>query len=421
MSTTNVLTTSLDFLKLLAHDLRWQMLGELVQSDYRVQELAKRVNRPMNLISYHLKQLRNHGLITERRSSADGRDVYYSVDLPRLNTLYHESGSQLHPALGSPITPPQELPVANMQPRLRVLFLCTHNSARSQMAEGLLRHLGGPGVEVFSAGNQPSVVHPHAIRAMAEIGIDIRMQRSKHLDELRGQSFDMIITVCDRVREQCPIFPGDPECIHWSITDPITSAGTDDYPQFVTIAQELRTRITYLLLTLNKKNSHSARPGQSGHRDQEIRATKSHVLFLCTNNAARSQMAEALMKKYASNRYAVYSAGLAPTAIDPYTIRVMKEIGLDLSEQRSKDVRDYLGHRHFDYVFTVCARNETDCPPALLESGGKQIEWYFEDPVAFDGTDEAKLTKFREIRDKIAQQIRNWLAERGELTLTPSA
>jgi len=236
-------------LKLLAHEVRWQLLSELVQSDYRVQELVERVNRPMNLISYHLKQLRDHQLVTERRSSADGRDVYYSIELDRLNTLYHASGSQLHPALGNPI-PSQAMSVPDTQPRLRILFLCTHNSARSQIAEGLLRHLGGANVEVFSAGNQPSVVHPHAIRAMAEIGIDINAQRSKHLDELNGQAFDMIITVCDRVREQCPIFPGDPECIHWSIADPITSAGTDDYPQFVTIVQELRTRITYLLLTL---------------------------------------------------------------------------------------------------------------------------------------------------------------------------
>ncbi len=388
-------------LKLLAHEVRWQLVSELVHSDYRVQELVERVNRPMNLISYHLKQLRSYQLVTERRSSADGRDVYYSVDLDRLNALYHAGGSQLHPALGNSVSHPQGLTATDRALRQRVLFLCTHNSARSQMAEGLLRHLGGDQVEVFSAGNQPSVVHPHAIRAMAELDIDIQQQRSKHLEEFRGQSFDMIITVCDRVREQCPLFPGDPECIHWSITDPISSAGADDFPQFAAIAQELRTRITYLLLTLQ----------------QTPRVTKPSLLFLCTNNSARSQMAEALLKKYASQRYAVHSAGLAPTAIDPHTIRVMQEIGLDLSEQRAKDVQEYLGHSQFDIIITVCARDETECPATLLQRDGEQIEWYFDDPAAFQGTDEARLTRFRAIREKIAEQIRTWLANRGELSL----
>lgn len=237
-------------LKLLAHEVRWLLLRELVHSDQRVQELVERVNRPMNLVSYHLKQLRSHQVVTERRSSADGRDVYYSVDLPRLTQLYQESGSQLHPALANPLVSQPDFALAATTPPLRILFLCTHNSARSQMAEGLLRTLGGSGVEVFSAGNQPAVVHPYAIQAMAEIGIDISRQRSKHLDEFRGQSFDLIITVCDRVRENCPLFPGDPEQIHWSIPDPLAAGQGDEYRSFANIAQEIRTRITYLLLTL---------------------------------------------------------------------------------------------------------------------------------------------------------------------------
>lgn len=242
-----------DFLKLLAHDLRWQLLRLLVQSDCRVQELVEQVNRPMNLVSYHLKQLRAAHLVTERRSSADGRDVYYTLDLARLNVLYHESGAQLHPVLGYAPAPQPALAPASATPPTRVLFLCTHNSARSQMAEGLLRHLGGARVAVFSAGNQPATVHPYAIRALAELGIDISKQCSKHMDEFHGQSFDLVITVCDRVRENCPIFPGDPEQIHWSIPDPLAKAGDDDYPQFTAIAQDLRTRISYLLLTLPRK------------------------------------------------------------------------------------------------------------------------------------------------------------------------
>lgn len=239
-----------DFLKLLAHDLRWQLLGALVHSDYRVHELVERVNRPMNLVSYHLKQLRNHSLVTERRSSADGRDVYYSLDLAYLSALYHESGSQLHPALGKFAIDQQATVPDSIQPPVRVLFLCTHNRARSQMAEGLLRRLGGSAVEVFSAGNQPGTVHPNAIRAMAALGIDISDQRSKHMAEFTGQSFDFVITVCDRVREDCPVFPGDPERVHWSIPDPLDTATDDSYARFEKAAQELRTRITYLLLVM---------------------------------------------------------------------------------------------------------------------------------------------------------------------------
>ncbi|MCB0061589.1 MAG: arsenate reductase ArsC, partial [Caldilineaceae bacterium] len=193
-------------------------------------------------------------LVNERRSSADGRDVYYSLDLACLTALYHESGSQLHPALGKPETIPQDTATDTSQPPVRVLFLCTHNRARSQVAEGLLRHLGGSAVEVFSAGNQPGTVHPHAIRAMAALGIDIRGQRSKHMEEFYGQSFDFVITVCDRVREDCPVFPGNPKRVHWSIPDPLdttlNTTADDSYVLFEKVAQELRTRITYLLLVM---------------------------------------------------------------------------------------------------------------------------------------------------------------------------
>ncbi len=253
-------------LKLLAHEVRWLLLRELVHSDQRVHELVERVNRPMNLVSYHLKQLRAHELVTERRSSADGRDVYYHLDLPRLTQLYQESGSQLHPSLANPAAIQQDVALATTNPPLRVLFLCTHNSARSQMAEGLMRALGGSAVEVFSAGNEPAVVHPSAIRAMADMGIDIRQQQSKHLDEFQGQAFDLIITVCDRVRENCPIFPGDPTQIHWSIPDPLATDQDDDSLAFATIAREIRTRITYLLLTLQnsaKKQQHASARGQT--------------------------------------------------------------------------------------------------------------------------------------------------------------
>jgi arsenate reductase len=110
----------------------------------------------------------------------------------------------------------------------RVLFVCTNNSARSQMAEGLLRHLYGDRYEVFSAGTLPTEVHPLAIRAMAERGVDISGQRSKSLNELRGQEFDLVVTVCDQAKEACPFFPGGGERLHQSFPDPAAAAGTEE-------------------------------------------------------------------------------------------------------------------------------------------------------------------------------------------------
>ena len=112
--------------------------------------------------------------------------------------------------------------------RRKVLFLCTGNSARSQMAEGLLRAIAGERVEVFSAGSKPSRVNPFAIRAMRQRGIDISGQRSKHLSEYLGQPFDFVITVCDQAAETCPIFPGRAQRIHWSFPDPAAAEGNED-------------------------------------------------------------------------------------------------------------------------------------------------------------------------------------------------
>lgn len=112
-----------------------------------------------------------------------------------------------------------------MSDRLRVLILCTANSARSQMAEGLLRHLAGDRVSVRSAGVAPSSVNPLAVRAMDQIGVDIRGQRSQHVNEFLAEPFDTVITVCDHAAETCPSFPGQVKRLHWSLPDPASGAG----------------------------------------------------------------------------------------------------------------------------------------------------------------------------------------------------
>ena len=102
----------------------------------------------------------------------------------------------------------------------KVLILCTGNSCRSQMAEGVLRHYGSSQHEVFSAGTKPSSVNPIAIQVMKEIGVDISWHRSKHVDEFKGQTFDYVVTVCDNAKESCPFFPGDTKRLHWEFPDP---------------------------------------------------------------------------------------------------------------------------------------------------------------------------------------------------------
>ena len=130
--------------------------------------------------------------------------------------------------------------------QIRVLILCTGNSARSQMAEGLLRHDGGDSFAVESAGLEPSFVRPEAIKAMREIGIDISGQHSKSLDQFIGQPFEYVITVCDNANQHCPIFPGTTQRIHWSVEDPAAVGGTEEtrLEAFRAARDDLRSRLS---------------------------------------------------------------------------------------------------------------------------------------------------------------------------------
>jgi arsenate reductase len=138
-----------------------------------------------------------------------------------------------------------------MSNKKRVLILCTGNSARSQMAEGLLRHDGGEGFEVFSAGVEPSHVRPQAIEVMREIGIDISRHCSKSFDEFLGQEFDYVITVCDNANERCPVFPRKTERIHWSFDDPAAAQGDEAtrLAVFRKVRDEIRNRLSAFIAT----------------------------------------------------------------------------------------------------------------------------------------------------------------------------
>ena len=242
-----------EILGLLSEPLRWQLVVELGRSDRRVGELVELVGKPQNLVSYHLAELRRAGIVTARRSSADGRDVYYRAELFRCRDLLGGTGLSLHSGLSLAPTPPDD--VEPRGARARLLFLCTGNSARSQIAEALVEHRSGGTVEARSAGSHPKALHPNAVRVLAERGVDIAGRPTKPLTRFARNRFDRVITLCDKVREICPEFPGAPIVAHWSIADPAAAGGSDEatYPAFEQVAEEIDGRVALLLADLRDR------------------------------------------------------------------------------------------------------------------------------------------------------------------------
>lgn len=243
------------FLRAVADETRLAIVRLLMVGDLRSGEIGERLRLPTNALAYHFRQLRAAGLLRERRSSADARDVYHRLDLDRLAALYAEAGDLLHPGLGSSSADSireqatEDTQMAALSRPLRVLFLCTHNSARSQLAEALMRQMGGDQVDVYSAGSLPTEVYPDTLRVLRELGIDGSALYAKSLDRFLSERFDYVITVCDRVREICPAFTGDPNQAHWSFPDLVVVEGPERrLKAFRQVASELQTRIRYLLL-----------------------------------------------------------------------------------------------------------------------------------------------------------------------------
>ena len=237
--------SSPEVLGVLAHDLRWTIVGLLVSGDLRTSELVARTGQAPSLVSYHLARLRDAGLVSARRSSADGRDSYHALDLDALGQAVAGMATRIHPSLvGSGARgagDPSGSPVA-----AQVLFICSGNSARSPMAAGWLNHLGAGRVTARSAGVTPRPLHPLAVAAMAEHGVDIGDHQATHLEDYAAHRFTRVITLCDRARENCGELPAAPVAAHWSIPDP-ARAHPPDLDAFRATARELHTRIRYLL------------------------------------------------------------------------------------------------------------------------------------------------------------------------------
>jgi len=225
----------------------------LGRSDRQVRELTALLGEQQSLVSYHLGRLRSGGLVRTRRSSADGRDTYYIADLQLCARLLSSASASLHPGLGT--GPPSSAPPAALSGR--VLFLCTGNSSRSQMAEAFLQQRTADRVDAFSAGSHPTRLHPNAVRVMRDHGVDLAGRRAKQFDEFDGEPFDFVVTLCDRVREVCPEFPGSGFTVHWSMANPAEEGDSDraSYPAFQRTAAEISARVDLLvpLLSHNKE------------------------------------------------------------------------------------------------------------------------------------------------------------------------
>jgi ArsR family transcriptional regulator, arsenate/arsenite/antimonite-responsive transcriptional repressor / arsenate reductase (thioredoxin) len=229
----------LEIMRLLTDETRLQIIAALRPSDRLVGEIVEQTGLAQNLVSYHLGLLRTAGLVQQHRSDVDGRAVYYSLHLARLTTAYRQLGQQL--ALSGERGPGTVR---------TVVFLCRANSARSQMAEGWLRSLSLGRLTIRSAGTQPAVLHPLAEQVMAEVGIDIGHQQSKHIDSLAPIAPDLVISVCDIAREACIDWQPAAVRRHWSIADPAAVNGPAQLAAFRAARDELQQRVIGLLALL---------------------------------------------------------------------------------------------------------------------------------------------------------------------------
>jgi protein-tyrosine-phosphatase/DNA-binding transcriptional ArsR family regulator len=237
-------------LGMLAHDLRWTIVSLLADGDLRTGELVTRTGQAPSLVSYHLGRLRDAGLVSARRSTADGRDSYHVLDLDAVGQALGGMAAQLHPGLLAEAHD-AALGDRGVTPRVStVLFICSGNSARSPMAAGWLNDLGGAKVTARSAGIAPAPLHPLAVAAMAEHGVDISGHRPASLEDFAGHRFARVITLCDRAREACGELPAGSAAVHWSIPNP-AQAHPPDLDAFRATARELRTRIRHLLPVLS--------------------------------------------------------------------------------------------------------------------------------------------------------------------------
>lgn len=291
----------------------------------------------------------------------------------------------------------------------KLLFLCTGNSCRSQMAEALVNQLFADHAEAHSAGTHPRPVHPLAVAVMQELGVDISQQSSKPVETFSGETFDLFITLCDRARENCPLTFEGQRRLHVGFADPADKVGTTEE-----LLAEFRVVRDAILMWLGDFFELFAddfplaaptdrHPATQSKRREPMK--KKRALFLCTHNACRSQMAEGLVNDDFGDRIEAFSAGTEATRVHPLAAKVMAEIGIDLGGHRSKTLDEFAG-QPFDYVITLCGDANERCP--LFFGGVKRLHIGFEDPSRLPGSAEEVLPEFRRVRDEIRQRLREF-------------
>ena len=307
----------------------------------------------------------------------------------------------------------------------RILFLGTHNAARSQMAQGLLNWLAPEAYTAFSAGTHPSHQHPLAVKVMAELGINILPQGVHARHDYVGQPFDVVVTVCDHAAEVCPLFPGATRQLHWGFADPGVMRGSEDerlrafrhtrdlimvrLQQWLAEQGKLPAAETAVTSSVPGDPLAHSSPADTARLTPTTQVTSpTRVLILCTGNSARSQMAEAWLRYLGGSVYAVTSAGTHPTTVNPLAIQVMAERSIDISQARTKSVTEFQD-QPFDYVITVCDQAAEHCP--LFPGKAVRLHWSFPDPAAVTGDVADRLQAFRNVRDGLYFQFWQWITD----------
>jgi arsenate reductase len=279
------------------------------------------------------------------------------------------------------------------------------------MTEALLWSFADDRLEAYGAGAEATLVRLEAIRAAGEVSIDMTGQESKTVERYLREPFDCVVTVRDDAHEVCPVFRGAKKCLHRSLPGHSAVGSTEEerLEEFRVVRDRLRD--------LTEANLANAKEDEAMTEAESRAARKQKVLFLCTQNSARSQMAEGFLRELAGDRFEAYSAGLEATdEVHPCAVEAMREVGIDISGQRPKDLSTYMGKEYFNYLIIVCARAEERCPKTF-PGVRTTFSWIFDDPRADESLPyDSMLERFRMVRDRIEIRTRGWLEEpEGEL------
>ncbi|MFW6313247.1 MAG: metalloregulator ArsR/SmtB family transcription factor [Spirochaetota bacterium] len=403
----------------LGDETRLRLARVLVEADLALclPELVDIVRRPQYAVSRAMAQLVRAGLVSEERrgklrfyrlsDDAFSKRVFEAVgaipidDLDwmhdrdrlrwRLDLRQDDACVVTYTAGYSPREYTSRGDTMGSSGKKRVLFICVHNSARSQMAEEYLRHFAEDLFEVESAGLEPGTLNPVVVKAMADDGIDISRKTTQSVVDLyrAGRTYSYVITVCSReAEENCPVFPGPVRRLSWPFPDPSQFTGTEAE----VLAETVEVR------DLIKEEVRQFVENYRAQRD------KPRVLAICIHNSARSQMTEEFIRRAAGDRLEVVSAGIEPGSLNPTVVELLKEDDIDIEGKQTRSVFDlHENGERFDYVIAVCDKEAAEACP-IFPAERRRLHWPFPDPSKAEGSLEERLAYIRPIRDEIREK-----------------